>query len=88
VPGFTVPSMEEHRIAPRHRILKAGTIEFSGTKIDCLIRNISVTGAALQINSPLWFPDAFRLVTTSDGSDRLCRVVWRDERRVGVIFAD
>jgi PilZ domain len=80
--------MEDHRSAPRHRTLKAGTIEFSGTKIDCLIRNMSATGAALEINSPLWFPDAFRLVTTSDGSNRPCRVVWRNDRRIGVVFAD
>jgi PilZ domain len=80
--------MNDHRIAPRHRTLKAGTIEFSGTKIDCLIRNISATGAALEIRSPLWFPDVFRLVTTSDGNDRLSRVVWRNDRRIGVVFED
>jgi hypothetical protein len=80
--------MEDPRIAPRHRVLKAATIEFSGTKIDCLIRNISATGAALEINSPLWFPDAFSLVTTSDGNARHCRVAWRSERRIGVLFGN
>jgi hypothetical protein len=29
--------MDEHRIAPRHRVLKAGMIEFGGGAIDCRI---------------------------------------------------
>ena len=80
--------MDDHRIAPRQRVLKAGTIEFSGSKVDCLIRNISATGAALEINSPLWFPDVFVLVTTSDGSSRRCHIVWRSGKRIGVTFDD
>lgn len=80
--------MENDRIAPRQRVLKAGTIAFSGSKVDCLIRNISATGAALEVNSPLWFPDAFMLVTTSDGSSRRCHIVWRNEKRIGVAFDD
>jgi hypothetical protein len=78
--------MEEHRATARHRVLKAGTIEFAGTKVDCLIRNISDTGASLEIKSPLWFPDAFVLVVTSDGSARPCHIIWRKEKRLGVAF--
>jgi len=78
--------MSEHRIATRHRILKAGTIEFSGDAIACTVRNISETGAAIEINSPLWFPDRFTLNITSDGLRRLCHIVWRKEKRVGVAF--
>jgi hypothetical protein len=80
--------MDKDRDTPRHRVLKAATIEFSGTAVECLIRNLSATGAALEINSPLWFPDTFALVTTSDGGSRHCRVVWRDGRRIGVVFTD
>jgi hypothetical protein len=78
--------MGHDRIAPRHRIFKAGTIEFSGGKIDCVIRNISATGAALEVNTPLWFPDVFVLVITSDASSRRCRIIWRNEKRIGVAF--
>jgi PilZ domain len=80
--------MENHRIAPRQRVLKAGTIEFSGSKVDCLIRNVSATGAALEVNSPLWFPDVFVLVMTADGSSRRCHIVWRNGKRIGVTFDD
>jgi hypothetical protein len=43
--------MVETRSAARHRVLKAGTIEFGGGAIDCLVRNLSTTGAALEISS-------------------------------------
>ena len=78
--------MDERRTSPRHRVLKAGTIEFSGSKIDCVIRNISATGAAIEINSPIWFPDSFVLAVASDRSARRCHIIWREEKRIGVAF--
>lgn len=80
--------MDESRIAPRHRVLKAASIEFGGSRIDCVVRNISTTGAAIEVKTPLWFPDSFVLVVTSDGSARRCHIVWRDEKRIGVAFDD
>ncbi len=76
--------MDEHRIAARHRVLKAGTIEFGGGAIDCTVRNISATGAALDVTSPLGIPAQFTLVT--EGNHLPCRVVWRKEKRIGVTF--
>jgi PilZ domain len=77
-------SMDEHRIATRHRVLKAGTIEFGGGAIDCTVRNISATGAALDVTSPLGIPAQFTLVT--DGNRLPCRIIWRKEKRIGVTF--
>jgi len=68
--------------------LKAGTIEFSRTKIDCIVRNISARGAAIEVRIPLWFPDAFVLSITTDAIARHCHIVWREERRLGVAFDD
>ena len=78
--------MDEHRAAPRHRVLKAGTIEFSGESIPCTVRNLSASGAAIEINSPLWFPDRFVLAVASEGLRKQCRVVRRQDRRIGVAF--
>ena len=75
---------EEHRIAARHRVLKGGRIHFGGGAIDCTIRNISDTGAALDVISPLGIPTEFTLI--ADGEQRPCRVVWRKEKRIGVTF--
>jgi hypothetical protein len=78
------PMEEDHRIANRQRVLKAGTIEFGGGAIDCTVRNISATGAALDVTSPLGIPAQFTLVT--DGSHLPCHIVWRKEKRIGVAF--
>ena len=77
---------DEHRIAPRRRVLKAGSISFGGGAIDCTVRNISDTGAAIEVVTPLFIPDRFKLIVHSDGLNRPCHVVWRRERRLGVAF--
>jgi hypothetical protein len=78
--------MEECRIAPRQRILKAGTISFGGAAIDCTVRNISDTGAALDVVTPLFIPDRFILFIQTAQFKRSCYIVWRRERRMGVAF--
>jgi hypothetical protein len=78
--------MSEKRIAPRKRILKAGKIEFGWGAIDCVVRNISSTGASLEVESPVGIPDRFDLVIVLDRLRRQSRVVWRKEKRLGVRF--
>jgi hypothetical protein len=79
-------AMDEKRTAPRHRVLKAGTIEFGGGAIDCTVRNISNVGAALDVNSPIGIPDHFTLVLPADGQHIACHVVWRKQNRIGIKF--
>ena len=78
--------MGEKRAAPRHRVLKAGTIEFGGGAIDCTVRNVSNIGAALDVTSPMGIPEKFTLVLPGNGLHLPCHVVWRKERRLGVAF--
>jgi hypothetical protein len=78
--------MEEHRVTQRRRLLKAGTISFGGGAIDCTVRNLSETGAALDVISPVGIPDRFTLLIEAEHSHRPCRVVWRKEKRIGVHF--
>jgi hypothetical protein len=78
--------MDEHRIASRHRVLKAGTIEFGGGAIDCTVRNLSGTGAALDVTSPVGIPDHFTLVLPAGALHQACHVVWRKQKRIGVTF--
>jgi len=86
LPGGGIGSAmdDEHRVAPRHRVLKGGRILFGGASIDCTVRNLSDTGAALDVTSPLGIPTEFTLAT--DDSQRPCRVVWRKEKRIGITF--
>ena len=78
---------DEHRTTSRRRLLKAGRISFGGgAAIDCTVRNLSETGAALEVTSPVGIPERFTLVIEADHIHVPCRVVWRKEKRIGVHF--
>lgn len=77
---------DDHRRAPRRRILKAGSIAFGGGSIDCTVRNLSATGAALEVVTPLFIADRFTLIIPTEQFKRPCRIVWRKDRRIGVTF--
>jgi hypothetical protein len=79
--------MSDLRKVARQRVLKAGTIEIGGGgAIDCTVRNLSETGAALDVQSPVGVPDEFVLVIASDALRFICRVAWRKARRIGIRF--
>jgi|HubBroStandDraft_6_1064221.scaffolds.fasta_scaffold1590130_2 PilZ domain len=78
--------MAESRRAPRHFVLKAGTIKFGGNAVDCLVRNLSMTGAALEVSNETGIPARFMLIVPSDGLHLVCRSVWRKAHRIGVVF--
>ena len=78
--------MVERRKTQRHRVLKGGTIAFEGNGLDCTVRNLSASGAALDVASPVSVPRSFMLVIQSDQLIRRCRPVWRNDRRIGVAF--
>jgi len=79
--------MIEKRAVPRHRVLKRGTLAFSGGGgLDCTVRNISQTGARIDIASPVGVPEVFTLVIEADDFMRRCRAVWSSERQIGVAF--
>jgi PilZ domain len=79
--------MTERRATPRQRVFKAGTIEFDGAGIDCTIRNMSGTGAALEVASLAGIPHEITLNVVTSYIRRPCYVVWRKESRIGVAFA-
>jgi PilZ domain len=78
--------MVETRAAPRYRVAKLAQIEYGGDKIACTVRDLSITGAALEISDPARIPAKFTLVVPEDGLKLLCRVVRRTDFRIGVAF--
>jgi PilZ domain len=78
--------MVETRRAPRYRVLKAATIDFGGGAIDCTVRNLSTTGAAIEVPNQIGIPENFTLVVPDDGLHLPCHVVWRNGYRIGVTF--
>lgn len=79
--------MVETRIAPRFRVSKTAMIEFIGGRpINCVVRNLSVTGAAIELPEPCRIPDSFLLVLPDDGLRLHCRIVRRGGYLIGVAF--
>jgi len=79
--------MIETRIAPRIRVSKPAQIEHGGDKIPCIVRDLSVTGAALELDDlSVRVPSEFNLLVPEDRLILPCRVVWRRGFRVGVQF--
>jgi hypothetical protein len=78
--------MIENRAAPRHKVLKRGSIRFNGGSIDCMVRNLSSNGAGLDVTSPIGLPSSFTLVIEADHFIRHCRPVWGSQKRIGVAF--
>ena len=78
--------MVETRIAPRVRVNKPAKIDHGGDKIDCIIRDISATGAALEISNIVRVPDNFTLIMPEERLRLPCHVVWRREFRIGIAF--
>ena len=79
--------MENKRIPERHRMLKHATIMFGwAAGISCVVRNLSPTGACLEVASHSGIPDAFDLVFEHDKSRRACEVIWRKRLLIGVTF--
>jgi hypothetical protein len=80
--------MHERRKSPRHRVFKGGTIAFNrAAAISCIVRNVSATGACLQVEAQFGIPASFDLVIATARASRRCDVVWRTEHHIGVAFS-
>ena len=79
--------MSEHRAALRQRTYKGGRINADRLPgMDCVIRNLSDTGACLEIESSLVPVDEFNLVIKPEFLTRRCQVAWRKPQKIGVRF--
>ncbi len=81
-----MPAPDEKRGIQSQQILKAGTISFDGSGIDCLVRKMSDYGANLEVESQIGIPNSFHLVIDTEHSNHRCHVVWRKARRLGIAF--
>jgi hypothetical protein len=86
-PQHTPPDGLERRRHRRVPLLHSATLCDGERVIDCLIRDISVSGARLDIPQPPALPEALVLDIAEAG--RLSgRIVWRQEGQAGFEFLD
>jgi hypothetical protein len=78
----------EARMAPRRRMLKSGKIAYSDrhVTIECMVRDMSATGARLKVDGSVSAPDTFELLIPLDGLEANCEVVWRAGIELGIRF--
>jgi hypothetical protein len=82
----TSPLLLERRIAPRRNTTIQATIAFGfSTTIPCIIRNVSETGAKLEVSKVTGIPDRFDLIVPGH-RPQPCRVAWRAMKEMGVEY--
>jgi hypothetical protein len=79
--------MEEHRASQRRRALKGGKVVLSAQVVlDCLIRDISASGARIEFGAPTKLPDAFRLLIPSSNLLIPATPAWQTGLAAGIRF--
>jgi len=81
--------MIQDRVAHRFRVNKPATIDYGGDKYHCMVRDISSTGAALELSEFAQMVRRAKAFTLLIPEHRLrlpCRVVWQRDFRMGVVF--
>jgi hypothetical protein len=79
-------AVTDRRKSLRLKALKGAQIILrNSAPLACIVRNISETGAKLEVYGPV-LQNAFDLVFDLDHSRRSCCVVWRKEPMLGVKF--
>ena len=77
----------EKRNALRQRTFKQGRIVVKGmSTMDCVIRNMSLTGARLAVPNAATIPDQFELMIGDEGLKRECNVRSRSGTSAGIQF--
>jgi hypothetical protein len=79
--------MNDNRRAPRQRTFKGGSVSMPGGTAECIIRNLSETGALIEFKRPIIVPDNFILIIKPELLRRACVVAWRSGSRIGVRFS-
>jgi hypothetical protein len=71
------------------RVLKSGRIflDEGALEIACTIRNVSLGGAGVELSADVDLPPVF-IIDATGWPPRVCRMAWRDGRRMGVQFLD
>ncbi len=81
--------MAERRQYPRLRVLKGAKIVLGTTSLfDCVVRNLTNTGARVEIPSSVDLPDVAAITFDGGRTCRPCRLAWRSLNEAGVQFLE
>ncbi|MBE7202427.1 MAG: PilZ domain-containing protein [Parafilimonas terrae] len=82
--------MSEHRREARQRVFLKGRIVFNNgaSSFDCLVRDLSATGARLMMSDATTLPEVFDLYIPQKDRTYRATLRWRREDGIGVIFEE
>lgn len=82
--------MSEHRRETRQRVFLKGRILFNNgsSSFDCLVRDMSSSGARLVMSDATTLPEAFDLYIPQKDRTYRATLRWRREDGIGVTFED
>lgn len=77
----------ERRQELRRKTLLTGRIEFLNRSVfDCVVRNLSDSGAKISCDQQIALPDLFELIFVKQQMRKRVRAVWRDDEVIGLSF--
>jgi hypothetical protein len=76
----------ERPAPPRKPVLMSGVLTFPDSTVNCLICEITISGATIEVLDPQYIPERFSIVFKGDDVPLPCYVIWRNADRVGVAF--
>ncbi len=78
---------QDHRISSRHRALKeAKVVLHNSSTFNCILRNVSESGARLDFSDPANLPEQFELLLIGHNTLRPVQRMWARGASVGVKF--
>jgi hypothetical protein len=82
--------MPERRITSRQKSFLQGRVYYNNRRssLDCLVRDVSGTGAKLVFGEAVTVPDAIELYLSNKDEVRRAKVQWRKGHEIGVDFSD
>lgn len=80
--------MSEHRSEARQRVFLKGRITYNNgaSSLDCLVRDLSATGARLAMSETTTLPEVFDLYIAQKDKTYRAALRWRRADGVGVTF--
>jgi hypothetical protein len=80
--------MFERRREIRARANLRGAIKFgaAGKELPCTVLDLTPRGAGLSVGTTFGVPQVFQLMVDGEKASRHCRVVWTDDKKLGVSF--
>jgi hypothetical protein len=79
---------DDRRTITRTRILRGAKIIMARRSpvIHCTVQDITGGGACLKLANTYGVPETFELTFEAGRTRRACRVVWRTDDKLGVVF--